>query len=99
MHVGTPIIIADAQHVPQDVVHPAPVLSGLGHNVYMLTEAREGAQGMHWAALTYDRDPAAEGRDLSRIRNHKSFANDLRRQIHPGVIFVVADLPPHPDRR
>jgi hypothetical protein len=160
-HLGTPVIIADAHHAPQEVVHPGFVLSAyaehefedvlgalsekkhpadwafdeshpissliassydgkilvlendravaegklvwdgqpLGSHVYVLTGAHDGAKGMHWAALTYDGDPAAEGHDLSRVRADKSFAGELRRYMHPGMIFVVTDLPLHPDRR
>ncbi|TCO71555.1 L,D-transpeptidase-like protein [Rhodovulum euryhalinum] len=70
----------------------------LGSHVYVLQGPHEGQKGMHWSALTYG-DPAAEAHDLRRVRTEESFAADLRRYIHPGMIFIFTDLPLHPDSR
>ncbi|MEX5729153.1 hypothetical protein Ga0609869_002506 [Rhodovulum iodosum] len=160
-HLGTPVVIADSHHSPQEVVHPGLILSGyaeqefehvlatlddkkhpsdwelddahpissmiassydgrilviendrevaegkllwdgkpLGSHVYVLKGAHDGQKGMHWAALTYGADPVREAHDLRRVRTEERFAAELRGYIHPGMIFILTDLPLHPDSR
>ncbi|SIO43795.1 L,D-transpeptidase catalytic domain [Rhodovulum sp. ES.010] len=71
----------------------------LGAHVYVLTGAHDGARGMHWAALSYDGAGAEAMHDLRRVRTEPEFARDLKRHVHPGMLFVFTDLPLHPDRR
>lgn len=71
----------------------------LGSHVYVLNGPHEGQKGMQWSALTYGGDPAQEAHDLRRVRTEEGFAAELRRYMHPGMIFIVTDLPLHPDSR
>ena len=54
---------------------------------------------MHWEALTYDIMSEAGIPDLSRIGARPEFNHELKRYVHPGMLFVLTDLPLHPDRR
>jgi hypothetical protein len=71
----------------------------LGAHVFVLQGAHDGQKGMHWAALSYGGDPAAEAATLRRARAEESFAPTLRKHLHPGTLFVFTDLPLHPDSR
>ena len=71
----------------------------LGSHVYVLNGAHDGAQGMHWAAMTYGDDAEQAMHDLRRVRGEDSFASALQAHVHPGMIFIFTDLPLHPDRR
>ncbi|MFD0979279.1 L,D-transpeptidase [Tropicimonas aquimaris] len=71
----------------------------LGAHVYVLQGAHEGAKGMHWQALTYGTSQSAEMQDLKRVRTDKAFAQQIRQYIHPGMIYIMTDLPLHPDSR
>lgn len=71
----------------------------LGSHVFVLQGPHEGQKGMHWAALSYGADPAAEARTLRRAKAEKGFTKTLRQHLHPGALFVFTDLPLHPDNR
>ncbi len=71
----------------------------LGAHVYVLKGKHEGAKGMHWQALTYGDSHSAEMQDLSRVRTDKDFAKQMVSYIHPGMIYILTDLPLHPDSR
>ena len=48
-----------------------------------------------------DRTEAKEAPDglLQRLRSEDSFVAKLRDKMHPGMVVVVTDAPPHPDTR
>ncbi|MDK3073555.1 L,D-transpeptidase [Sedimentitalea sp. JM2-8] len=71
----------------------------LGAHVYVLKGAHEGAQGMHWQALTYGTSQSAEMQDLERVRTDEAFSQQIRKRFHPGMIYIMTDLPLHPDSR
>ncbi|WP_233155560.1 L,D-transpeptidase [Sedimentitalea arenosa] len=71
----------------------------LGDHVYVLQGAHEGVKGMHWQALTYGSSQSAEMQDLTRVRSDQAFAEQIREHIHPGMIYILTDLPLHPDSR
>jgi hypothetical protein len=37
--------------------------------------------------------------DLSRLKSDAAFSALIREHLHPGTVFIVTDLPLHPDRR
>ena len=71
----------------------------LGSHVYTLKGPNENAKGMHWEALTYDIMSEGSVPDLSRIKARPEFTSELKRFVHPGMLFVLTDLPLHPDSR
>ena len=71
----------------------------LGAHVFVLQGPHAGERGMHWAALSYGADPAAEAATLRRARAEEGFTRTLRQHLHPGTLFVFTDLPLHPDSR
>jgi hypothetical protein len=71
----------------------------LGSHVFVLRGAHEGEQGMHWEALTYGADGSDGMRDLNRVKSSPDFNQLMQRYVHPGMVFVLTDLPLHPDRR
>lgn len=160
-HLGTPIIIADSHHSPEEVVHPGFILSGyaehefedvlaaltpkkhpsdwaideaypitsmiasshdekivliendveiaegplvwdgkpLGPHSFVLQGPHEEAQGMQWAALTYDTPGEGGIAALNRVRSDEAFSAQIQKHAHPGMIFILTDLPLHPDSR
>ncbi|QJF53196.1 L,D-transpeptidase [Roseobacter ponti] len=71
----------------------------LGSHVYTLKGPNEAAKGMHWEALTYDVAGRGGVSDLSRVGAGPEFNEKLRQYVHPGMLFVLTDLPLHPDHR
>lgn len=83
-------------------VAEGPLLSDgkpLGAHVYVLKGENKAARGMHWEALTYGTGGQGGMHDLRRARTSNSFAKVIGRYVHPGMIFLLTDLPLHPDRR
>lgn len=73
--------------------------SPLGAHVYVLQGAHEGVKGMHWQALTYGVSQDADMQNLDRVRTDDAFAEQVRMHVHPGMIYILTDLPLHPDSR
>lgn len=71
----------------------------LGPHVYVLHGPDDGTQGMQWQALAYDGTAEQAGHDLTRVGTDTAFAEVITDHSHPGMIFVLTDLPLHPDRR
>ena len=85
----------------REVLHGELIWDGepLGSHVFTLKGSNKAAKGMHWEALTYDVMSQAGVPDLSRISASPEFNQALKRYVHPGMFFVLTDLPLHPDRR
>ena len=71
----------------------------LGPHVYVLHGPDDGLRGMQWQAISYDGPEEQADHDLTRIGTDKVFSEIIERYSHPGMIFVLTDLPLHPDRR
>lgn len=71
----------------------------LGSHVYVLQGAHEGVQGMQWAAMTWGGDGQGGIADLNRVRSTDAFLEVMTHYVHPGMLFVLTDVPLHPDRR
>jgi hypothetical protein len=72
----------------------------LGAHVYLLNGPRDDGSGVHWSALTYGPGGMPdEMRDLDRVRTDDAFSEVVRQYSHPGMLFVLTDLPLHPDSR
>jgi hypothetical protein len=71
----------------------------LGSHVYVLKGSHDGVQGMQWQALSYETPGADVTHDLSRLKSDAAFSALIREHLHPGTVFIVTDLPLHPDRR
>ena len=71
----------------------------LGSHVYVLNGAHDGSKGMHWQALSYEAPGADVTHELSRLKSDEAFTALVREHLHPGAVFIVTDLPLHPDRR
>ena len=73
----------------------------LGEHVLVLKEARDG--GLGWMGVTHHPEPThplwPEEQVLNRLRLPKSVNDHLAERLHPGLTFVVSDLPASPDRR
>ena len=70
----------------------------LGSHVYVLTGPNAQANGTHWEALTYSGSDGGV-HDLNRVKSNNAFTEIMRAHVHPGMIFVLTDLPIHPDSR
>ena len=71
----------------------------LGPHVYVLQGPHDGAKGMHWAALTYGEAGQDGMHDLTRVKSDDAFNALVGKHAHPGMIFIVTDLPLHPNSR
>ena len=94
------IVMEDGREVMEEQITIAED-GPLGEHVLVLKEARDGH--LRWAGVTHHPDPAhplwPEEQVLNRMRLPKSVADHLSERLHPGLTFVVSDLPPTPDRR
>ena len=72
-----------------------------GEHVLVLGQARNGSLG--WTGVTHHPDPThplwPEEQVLNRLRLPKRVNEHLAERLHPGLTFVVSDLPSTPDRR
>lgn len=160
-HLGTPVIIADRHHSPDELVHPGMVLSGfaedqfrkilstlsakkhpsdwkfneaypittiiasskdkqiiliendveiaqgpliwdgkpIGPHTFVLKGEHESAQGLHWTALTGGASSVNTAKVLNRVKSNGAFNQKVHEHAHPGMIFILTDLPLHPDSR
>jgi len=71
----------------------------LGPHVYSLTGIDPDTKGMRWQVLTYDTHDGDPMRGLHRVKAEESLVAQIKEHTHPGMLFILTDLPLHPDRR
>ncbi|MCB1387537.1 MAG: L,D-transpeptidase [Rhodobacteraceae bacterium] len=73
--------------------------SPLGSHVFILDGHDAAAQGMRWHLVSYGDDRDAAQADLRRLRTDDVMTGLLRQHTHVGMLFVLTDLPMHPNTR
>lgn len=75
----------------------------LGEHVFVLRGTSDQSKGMAWQGLSHHADPgqpnAPEEALLARITSDPTFLAEVKLRMHPGMLFVVTDLPTSPDTR
>lgn len=70
----------------------------LGAQVYTLKGPDGASKGMHWEGITYG-DADGISHDLQRVRTDAAFSKRIKQHVHPGMIYILTDLPLHPESR
>ncbi len=75
----------------------------LGEHVFVLQGAHQGQKGLQWRGISHHEDPAhphkPEETLINRLSADKKFIQQMNARMHPGMMFIVTDLPVHPERR
>lgn len=75
----------------------------LGEHVLVLKGAHDNQRGMTWHGISHHEDPAyphkPEELIVNRISSDGFFLRQAQARMHPGMMFIITDLPAHPDRR
>jgi hypothetical protein len=75
----------------------------LGEHVFLLQDAHDARKGLIWHGISHHPDPAqptaSEEALIPRLSAERGFIDTMQQRMHPGMIFIVTDLPLHPDRR
>ena len=79
----------------------------LGSHVFILNGAQAGKKALTWHAISHHASadarlpagPSSEASVVSRLRSDRSFQQDMKKRMHPGMVLIVTDTPLHPDRR
>lgn len=75
----------------------------VGEHVFVLQGSHGGNSGMAWHGITHHEDPAhplqSEDKLIQRLTADPGFVKRMRASLHPGMVFIVTDLPLTPDRR
>lgn len=81
-------------------IEGAPIL---GEHVLVLQGAHDVRRGMTWHGISHHEDPAfphkREEAIINRISSDDRFLRLAQSRMHPGMVFIITDLPMHPDRR
>ncbi|MFC3642570.1 L,D-transpeptidase [Aquibium oceanicum] len=75
----------------------------LGSHVFVLNGGHGAIQGMHWTAISHNSDAGGffqpEERALNRVSADQAFLRAMRARLHAGMVFILTDVPLHPERR
>ncbi len=75
----------------------------LGEHVFVLRGAADPAKGLAWQGISHHADPgqptAREEALISRLTASPAFVDEMKARMHPGMLFVVTDLPSRPDTK
>jgi len=75
----------------------------LGEHVLVLRGDNAGAKGLAWQGISHHADPgqpnAREEALVTRLTTDPSFLEEIKLRAHPGMLFIVTDLPSRPDTR
>lgn len=93
-------IMEDGREVytgPMTIAGDGPV----GEHALLLLQGRDGA--LHWSGITHHPDPShplrGEAQVLNRVTLPQEALAELRGRLHPGLTFIISELPSTPDRR
>ncbi|WP_306120225.1 MULTISPECIES: L,D-transpeptidase [unclassified Roseitalea] len=75
----------------------------LGEHVLVFRAPHPGQRGMAWHGISHHEDPAFPHRPeelvINRIRANADFIDAMQKRLHPGLTFIITDLPTHPERQ
>lgn len=73
----------------------------LGSHVFVLQGPDAGIQGMKWSAITHNAPAGGqpEVNALSRLTADTGFIEQMKQNMHPGMVMVLTDAPLAPEMR
>jgi hypothetical protein len=108
----TTLIVSSSDRKAMLLINETLILEGpvtirgdapLGDHVLVLKGASDTVMGMHWAAITHSKEEEALSHLsddlLNRINAEREFTDVMARNMHPGMVAILTDLPLAPDQR
>lgn len=74
----------------------------LGSHVLVLVGADDAKNGMRWSVISHQDGPGASAAAewvVARLSTSQAFRDKMTGRMHPGMVFVITDLPLAPDAR
>ncbi|MFO1150609.1 MAG: L,D-transpeptidase [Alsobacter sp.] len=75
----------------------------LGEHVLVLRGSSDPDKGLAWRGISHQPDPsqpdAPEASLIQRLSGDPAFIKAMSGRMHPGMVFIVTDLPSHPDQQ